>query len=332
MEVRDIAVPDPGPGEVLVQVAGAGLCHSDVMIAANPGTYGAGGFVLGHETAGRVEALGPGVSGVGVGEPVAVHSFWGCGVCPTCRRGDERFCPAVRPTAGAGLGRNGGMAEHILVPAARHLVPLGDVDPVDAGPLDDAALTPYHAIQSAAAADLLGPGSVAVVIGVGGLGHLAVQILRALTVATMIAVELDEGRRRFALELGADAALHPDDDLAARVRSLRPEGAAFVLDLVGSDSTLRLAASLPGTGGRITLVGAALGTLPWSLIAVPFECQLQTSYGGEARELAEVVALAAAGRIRVHTERIPLDAVPSRYEELDRGRGPVGRTVAVPSS
>lgn len=326
--VDEVPEPDPGPGQVLVEVAGAGLCHSDVTIAQAPAFYGGGPFTLGHETGGRVAGWGPGVTGLEVGQPVVAHAEWGCGQCPTCRGGDERLCPVVAPVGGAGLGADGGMARYLLVPAARYVVPLRDLDPVDAGPLDDAALTPYHAVR--AARDELVPGSVAVVIGAGGVGHMAVQILKATTTATVVVVELDEARRRFALDLGADLALHPDDDVAGQVRGRRPLGASAVFDLVGSDATLALAGSLASARGRVVLIGAALGTFPFNLVALPWECRLHTTFAGEPCELEEVVALAEAGRITVHTRHITLDEAPGALAALDRGDHGTGRTILVP--
>lgn len=326
--VDEVPEPDPGPGQVLVEVAGAGLCHSDVLISQMPDVYGGGPFTLGHETGGRIAGWGPGVSGLEVGQPVVVHAEWGCGRCSTCRRGDERLCPEVLPQAGAGLGHDGGMARYLLVPAARYVVPLTDLDPTDAGPLDDAALTPYHAVRSAP--ELAGGGSVAVVIGAGGLGHMAIQVLKAVTPARVVVVELDEARRRFALELGADLALHPDDDVPGQVRGLRPEGASCVFDLVGSDGSLTLAASVASPRGRVILVGAALGSFAFSLITLPWECRLHTTYAGEPRELEEVVALAEAGKIVVHATHVALDEVPERIAAMDRSEHGLGRMIAVP--
>ena len=160
-------------------------------------------FTLGHENAGWVHALGAGVTGLEVGEPVAVYGAWGCGHCIRCRQGMENYCVnAATAGASGGLGRDGGMASYLLVPAARLVVPLGDLDPVAAAPLTDAGLTPYHAIRRSL--PKLVPGSTAVAIGVGGLGHMGVQLLAAMTAATVIAVD----QRPEALELaragGAD--------------------------------------------------------------------------------------------------------------------------------
>lgn len=324
--VAEVPIPDPGPGQVLVEVAGAGLCHSDCLLRNAPQVNGGGPFTLGHEVAGWVDAIGPGVTGVREGDAVLVHCLWACGQCPACRRGSERFCPNTANRIGPGMGHDGGYADYVLVPDARHVLPLGDLDPVDAGPLADAALTPYHPMRACQGS--LGPGSVAVVIGIGGLGHMAVQLLRELTPATIVAVELDPDRRAFALELGADLALDPNDDAAARVKELGWAGATFTLDLVASDATLALAAAASAPGAEIIVVGAALGSLPVSLLTTPFECRVSTTLAGEAYETEELIQLARAGRIRVHTEHIALEDVPAHLDRLDSGQGPKGRYVA----
>ncbi|HWB70411.1 MAG TPA: alcohol dehydrogenase catalytic domain-containing protein, partial [Solirubrobacterales bacterium] len=189
-ELREVPVPEPGPGQVLIKVGGAGACHSDLHLMEWPaGTMAFdAGFTLGHENAGWVEKLGAGVEGLEPGEPVAVYGPWGCGRCRSCRLSAENYCErqAEIGAFGGGLGLDGGMAEYMLVPHARLLLPLGDLDPREAAPLSDAALTPYHAIKRSLR--LLTPGSSAVVIGVGGLGHMAVQILGALSPARIVAV------------------------------------------------------------------------------------------------------------------------------------------------
>ena len=154
-ELTEVPTPEPGPGEVLVQVGAAGACHSDLhlMHEFEPGTLPwSPPFTLGHENAGWVHALGDGVTGLDVGQPVAVVGAWGCGRCARCLAGLETYCedPASAPVpgGGGGLGLDGGMADYLLVPAARHLVPLPDgLTPVQAAPLTDAGLTPYHAVR-----------------------------------------------------------------------------------------------------------------------------------------------------------------------------------------
>ena len=150
--LREVPDPEPGPGQVVVRIAAAGACHSDLHLMHD---FDAGllpfalPFTLGHENAGFVEAVGAGVDHVSPGEPVAVYGAWGCGRCHRCHLGAENYCQraAQLDGAGAGLGCDGGMAPLMLVPQARWLVPLGDLDPVEAAPLTDAALTPYHAIK-----------------------------------------------------------------------------------------------------------------------------------------------------------------------------------------
>ena len=331
LTLRDVPVPEPGPGQVLVKVAGAGLCHSDCMIRQSPAVYGGdlSSFTLGHETAGWVEAVGAGVTVVQPGQAVVVHSEYGCGQCAVCKSGHERYCPAIAPRRGAGLGFDGGMAEYILVPTPRAVVPLPEgLDPVDAGPLDDAGLTPYHAVRTSMA--WLDAGSVVAVIGIGGLGHLAIQILRAMTSSTIVAVEPDDDRRAFALELGADHAFHPDDDAGARIKAMGTDGASLVLDLVGVDATLHLGVAAAATRGKVVCVGAGLGSYPFSMITTPWECVLQTTYSGEAWELEQLLTLAAAGRVQVRTTHITLDDVPDAYDRLDRGEHGVGRLIAIP--
>jgi alcohol dehydrogenase, propanol-preferring len=191
-ELPEVPDPEPGPGQVVVRIAAAGACHSDLHLMHD---FDGGlvsfalPFTLGHENAGFVEAVGAGVDHLAPGEPVAVYGSWGCGRCRRCHLGAENYCEraAELDGAGGGLGFDGGMAPLMLVPHARWLVPLGDLEPVDAAPLTDAGLTPYHAIKRSL--HLLHGGSTAVVIGAGGLGHLAVQILKATSAATVVAVD-----------------------------------------------------------------------------------------------------------------------------------------------
>ncbi len=181
-ELVEIPTPTPGPGEVLLRVDAAGLCHSDLHLMEwteeqVPYTLP---FTLGHETAGTVAALGRGATGVAEGDRVVVHARWGCGRCWRCLQGAENGCELPAGALGGhggGVGRDGGLADYMLVPSVRHLVGIDDLDPVSAAPLTDAALTPYHAIKRVS--HQLRPGVTAVVIGVGGIGHMAIQILRA---------------------------------------------------------------------------------------------------------------------------------------------------------
>jgi propanol-preferring alcohol dehydrogenase len=331
-ELRDVEVPRPGPGQVLVKVAGSGACHSDLHFMEWPGGILPFDlpFTLGHEATGWVAELGAGVTGWSEGDAVAIYGPWGCGVCRACRLSAENYCEhaAELRGGGAGLGLDGGMAEYVLVPHARSLVPLGDLDPVEVAPLGDAALTPYHAIKRVA--PTLVPGTNAVVIGCGGLGHLAIQILRACTGARVIAVDTDTAKLQLAKSVGADETVVADAGVVEHVRAAAGNrGADFVLDLVASDATLGPAAQMVRPQGRITLVGMGMGSVPVSFFTLPYEVSVSTTYWGSLVEYMEVLALAADGRIHAHIERFPLDRVAEAYDRLRRG-DIEGRAVVTP--
>lgn len=325
--------PDPGPGEVVIEVGGAGACHSDLHLMHDfvPGMLPWGPpFTLGHENAGWVDALGPGVQGLAVGDPVAVYGPWGCGRCRRCLLGMENYCErsATLGGAGGGLGFDGGMAPRMLVPAARWLVPLGDLDPVQAAPLTDAGLTPYHAVKRAL--PLLVPGSTAVVIGAGGLGHMAIQFLAALSPAQVIAVDQHEGALSLARRVGADRCVTAGATAAAEIMDLTGGvGAEVVLDLVGVDATLALAAATTRPLGQLTIVGIGGGTLPLGFFSIGYEVSVATTYWGTLPELHEVIALAAAGKVHATTTTFSLDAASTAYDAMREGRLE-GRAVIVP--
>jgi propanol-preferring alcohol dehydrogenase len=330
-EFSDVEIREPGPGEVLVKVGGAGLCHSDLHIMEYP----AGAlpynlpFTLGHENAGWVERVGAGVNGYAPGDPVIVYSVWGCGRCPACRVGAENYCEVAPLFYGCGLGYDGGLATHLIVPAARFLCPLEDVDPRHAAPLTDAGLTTYHAVKRSLA--LLHPGSTAVVIGAGGLGQMAVQILKAVSPARVIAIDLSGEKLAQAKALGADATVTADERAAEHVRDLTcGAGAELVLDIVGSDSTLQLAVAVSRRLGHLTMVGIAGGTLPFSYLGVPNELSVASVFYGSIPELSEVVTLAREGRIKTQVELFPLEQTPHAYRRLHEG-SVRGRAVITPN-
>lgn len=335
-QLREVPQPDPRPGQVLVKVGAAGVCHSDLHLRQWPGELlEAMGvtvpFTLGHENAGWVAALGDGVTGLDVGEPVAVYGPWGCGRCWCCRQSSENYCerPGEHGGMGGGLGTDGGMAEYLLVPAPRLLVPLGELDPVEAAPLSDAALTPYHAIKRSL--PKLRAGSSAVVIGIGGLGHLAVELLRELSPARIVAVDVDPAKLELATELGAHEVVASDESAASHVRGMTGGlGAELVLDVVGTDVTMALAAAVARVRGDLTVLGLGGGTLPVGFFSVPYEASIQTSYWGSAAELMEVLDLARAGRLSARTTTYPLEQAPEVYERLAAG-SIQGRAVITPN-
>src|SRR4051794_25020639 len=268
-------------------------------------------FTLGHEVAGTVAALGPGARGTGVkvGDEVLVHGRWD-------------------PGPSLGLGADGGLAERVAIPDVRHLVPAAGLDPVRAAPLTDAALTPYHAIR--AALPVLRPGATAVVIGIGGLGHAALQLLRALTPTRVVAIDPRPAALGMARDAGADVVLDARglDGPALRTET-GPAGAAFVMDCVGTDATMALAAAAVGAGGRVALVGIGGGTFPMRFGTVPFEATVTFPNWGTREELVDVVALARGGHLDLEVERTTLEDVVAAYVRLERGEV-AGRVVAVP--
>ncbi|CAL9325306.1 NAD(P)-dependent alcohol dehydrogenase [Streptomyces sp. SudanB52_2052] len=332
-EVVEIPVPEPGPGQVLIKVTAAGLCHSDLAVMGWPEErfpYPLP-LTLGHEGVGTVAALGSGATGVAEGEEVAVYGPWGCGRCRVCAEGSENRCPhaaglGIMPP---GLGSPGALAEYLLVDSPRHLVPLNGLGPVQAAPLTDAGLTPYHAIRGSL--PKLVPGSTAVVIGVGGLGHLAVQLLRALTPARVIALDVHEEKLELARAVGAHEALLSGEEAPTRVRELTGGvGAEAVLDFVGARATLAVAAAAVAPGGDVSVVGIGGGTLAVGFGGgLPFEVSACAPYWGSRTDLVDVLDLARRGLVSSHVETFSLDEAPLAYERLHAGEI-TGRAVVLP--
>ncbi|QLQ10728.1 MAG: NAD(P)-dependent alcohol dehydrogenase [Nocardioidaceae bacterium] len=334
-EIRDLPVPEPTGNQVLLKVTAAGACHSDEFVMSQPPeVLSALGIelplTLGHEGVGVVEALGPAAIGVAVGDAVAVYGPWGCQHCRVCASGAEQYCEnaatAPRPP---GLGSPGAMAEYLLVDSPRHLVPLDGLNPVAAAPLTDAGLTPYHAIKPVL--EKLTPGSTAVVIGVGGLGHMAIQILRALTACQIVALDIGDDKLAFAKEMGADHAFASDESAVEHVREVTGgRMATAVFDFVGIPATTALDAQLTHMAGEITVVGVADGAVPVGFFTLPYNTRARAPYWGTLPELHEVLALARSGAITVETETFTLRDAPQAYERM-HARTLRGRAVIVPS-
>ncbi|MCI0889647.1 MAG: NAD(P)-dependent alcohol dehydrogenase [Chloroflexi bacterium] len=324
LEVSEVPTPEVVEDQVLVKIAGAGVCHSDLHILDMAAGL-ALPLILGHENTGYVARLGPEATGLDLDEPVAVYGGWGCGTCDICRRGEEQLCDISK---WVGLGSAGGYAEFLLVPHSRYLVPLAGLDPVESAPLVDAALTPYRAIKSAKRR--LDVKSTAVALGVGGLGQFAIQLLSAMTEARIIAVDVDGERLERAVSCGADETVKSGPETADTIRDLtNGEGAQVVFDLVGSDATLALATQMVAKGGRIALIGLAGGTLPYSALGVPWEVEVTSSAWGTRDELAEVLELAREGRIRSRVQTYPLQKINEALSDLRAGNVE-GRAVVTP--
>ncbi|MFN8035484.1 MAG: alcohol dehydrogenase catalytic domain-containing protein [Acidimicrobiia bacterium] len=329
----EATVPRPAAGEVVVRVAGNGLCHSDLVMAQIPAAVGEAigwqvPFTLGHEIAGWVALAGRGVTGWSEGDAVAVVSPSSCGTCEYCRAGQEIACD--HGTVGRGYGRDGGLAPYVLIDDTRALLPLERLDPKVAGPLTDAGATSCHAVKRVLP-KLAGAGAVAVVIGAGGLGAYAIQLLRAMSDARVIAVDVNPARLGIARELGAHATLAGVDgsttaELLARTGG---HGAHAVLDFVGTDDTIDTSLGAVRKLGAYALVGAGGGRLnrPW--FGATKEADVICFQGSNIADARDVLALAEQGLIRSEIDQYPLDRVTDAYHALDAGTLR-GRAVVVP--
>jgi propanol-preferring alcohol dehydrogenase len=335
----EVAVPEPGPGQVLIKIAGNGLCHSDIGMGLMPASIGeligwSMPFTLGHEIGGHIAEVGDGAvdtygKPVTVGQAVALVSPSSCGVCSFCRRGLDSACP--NGLAGRGYGRDGGLAGYVVADAARSVLPLVNVDPIAAAPLTDAGSTSYHAVKRAV--HLLEPGSTAVVLGAGGLGSFAIQLIKAMSPARVIAVDQHKSRQDYARELGADETLDGvDGHTAGSLRELTGgDGAEVVLDFVGIDSSIAAGLASTRSGGAFGLVGAAGGSFRGQWMGgLPKDADIFTFQGSCISDAQAVIALAEAGLIRSDVDVFPLDKVAEAYEALDKG-ALRGRAVVTPS-
>jgi len=330
-EVVDVPRPEPGPGEVLLRVLAAGVCRTDLALLRSGGDGLALPVTLGHEVVGEVMALGEGGAGPAPGTVVAVYELLGCGRCSACGRGEDNVCRDVIPGA-IGITCDGGMAEHVVVPA-RNLVALGDVDPIHAAPLTDAGMTALHAVERAR--PLLEPGTTAVVVGIGGLGHLAVQFVRATSEARVLAVDVDRERLDFAAAIGADDGVLTGPDAAEGILAANAgRKVDVVFDFVGAQESLDLAALVTGRGGAIVVTGGGGGRLSITARmgaggAPDREIAIVHTFGGARDDLRQALALAEAGRVQTHVEAYDLAAAGRVLADLEAGNV-LGRAVLVP--
>ncbi|HVV07930.1 alcohol dehydrogenase catalytic domain-containing protein [Amycolatopsis sp.] len=334
VKLTGVARPVPEPGHALVRVQAAGICQTDVHVRASSVEMIPAGTILGHEIAGTVAEINAPDSLLAVGGQVVVHPVWSCGVCRMCVAGRENAC---RNTAGRsspaptpGVSVNGGLAEYVSVPVSA-LVPADGLDPAFAAVLPDAGLVPFHSLN--AVRDLLRPGSTAVVIGIGGLGQFAVQLIRELTGARIIAMDV----RTESLDVVAGQVdrtlLSTDPDAAAKVLAATGGyGADFVLDLVGNSATLRLAGAIVAPYGAIRVPGLSDGVFEFETsqlqTTLPWGASLTRPYSGTHQELHDLVALAQAGRISANLVRYSFDDALSAIDDLEQGKVR-GRAVVV---
>jgi NAD+-dependent secondary alcohol dehydrogenase Adh1 len=324
-------VPEPvisGPLDVIVKVGGAGVCRTDLHII--DGQWDAAmhtplPYVLGHENAGWVHAVGPGVTNVAVGDTVILHPTPTCGLCRACRAGQDMHCSA---STFPGLSTDGGMAEFLLT-SARACVKLDPrTRPQDVAALADAGITAYHAVRKAIPS--LYPGTTCVVIGAGGLGHIGIQCLAALTATTIVVVDSNPAALELASQLGAHHTVIADGGQVEAVAALTGgAGAEVVLDFVAEQGAERDGWAMTGRAGSYFVIGYGGTVQVPTLDIISTERNIIGNIVGTYNELAELMALAQAGKVTLHTRAYPLDGAPDALADLDGGRVR-GRAILVP--
>jgi alcohol dehydrogenase, propanol-preferring len=334
--VEEIETPRPGKGEVLLRVLAAGVCRTDLHIRHDPNQSTPAGTTLGHEIAGEIAALGDGVNGWTVGNRAVVHPCWACHTCAACRAGRENACQGTgsrdMPPPTPGVSMHGGMADYAVVPAAS-LIAIGDLDPAFAAVLADAGLAPYHSVRLVR--DRLTPGTTAVVIGLGGLGQFALQMLRIMAPAKIVALDISDDALALARPV-VDAVFRADGVTVAKdvLAITKNQGAEVVIDLVGTDASLRLSASIVAPYGAIQAIGLSAGSAPFetdvvSSIGLPWGATFMKPYSGSYRDLADVIALAQDGRLTARIERFALQDATAAFDRLEAGKVS-GRAVLIP--
>ena len=325
----DVAEPRLiAPYDVLVDIGGAGLCRTDLHIVEGQWADRSGvtlPYTLGHENAGWIRAVGPAVEHLTPGDAVILHPLVTCGFCRACRAGDDVHCEA---SAFPGIDADGGMAQ-VLRTSARSVVKLpAGTEPATVAALADAGLTAYHAVRKAV--PLLHPGTTCVVVGAGGLGHIGVQCLRALTATRIVVLDANEEALDLTRGWGADETVVVDGGHVARVLELTDgKGAEVVLDFVGERGAERDAWAITRRAGSHFVIGYG-GTVEVSAIdVISTERNVIGNLVGSYNDLAELMALVSAGRVTLHTQTYPLDAFADAMADLDAGRLR-GRGILIP--
>jgi NAD+-dependent secondary alcohol dehydrogenase Adh1 len=326
-----VDVPDPqitGPLEVIVKIGGAGVCRTDLHILEGQWKEKSGvalPYTIGHENAGWVAAVGQAVTNVKVGDPVILHPLVTCGLCRACRAGDDVHC---MNSAFPGIDTHGGYAEYLKT-TARSVVPLDpSLEPASVAALADAGLTAYHAV--AKAARVLRPGDKAVVIGAGGLGHIGIQVLRALSPVEMIVIDRSPEALALAEELGADHTLVADGSEIDRVRDLTAgHGAEAVLDFVGEGGAVETGVACLRRNGNYYVIGYGGHLHVPTIDVISTEINFIGNLVGSYNDLSELMVLAARGKVTLHTQRYPLASFQQALDDLDAG-AVRGRAILIP--
>jgi NAD+-dependent secondary alcohol dehydrogenase Adh1 len=324
-------VPEPtlgGPLDVIVKIGGAGVCRTDLHIiegqwdaAMSPSLP----YTIGHENAGWVHEVGSAVTNVEVGDTVILHPTPTCGLCRACRAGQDMHC---ENSSFPGLSTDGGMAEYLLT-SARACVRLDPkTEPKDVAALADAGITAYHAVRKAI--PLLYPGTTCVLIGAGGLGHIGIQCLAALTATRIVVVDRNPDALKLAEQLGAQHTVVADGRHVAAVQELTDgAGADVVLDFVAEQGAENDGFAMTRSAGSYYVIGYGGELTVPTLDIISTERNIVGNIVGTYNELAELMVLAQTGKVTLHTATYPLDAAPDALQELDAGRVR-GRAILVP--
>ncbi len=324
-------VPEPtisGPLDVIVKIGGAGVCRTDLHIIEGQWAQAMAPqlpYTLGHENAGWVHEVGSAVTNLAVGDTVILHPTPTCGLCRACRAGDDMHCTN---SSFPGLSHDGGMAEYLLT-SARCCVKLDpQTRPEDVAALADAGITAYHAVRKAI--PLLYPGTTAVLIGAGGLGHIGIQCLAALTATNIIVVDRNPDALKLADQLGAHHTVVADGGQVDAVKDLTGgAGAEVVLDFVAEQGAENDAFQMTRDAGSYFVIGyGGTVTIP-TLDIISTERNIIGNIVGTYNDLAELMVLAQAGKVTLHTKTYPLDSAVEAFDDLDNGRVR-GRAILVP--
>lgn len=327
-------VPEPeisGPMDVIVKVAGAGVCRTDLHLVEGVFRDGMADkmpFTLGHENAGWIEEVGSGVPNLSKGEPVILHPQPSCGLCRNCRVGNDMHCTGGSFFPGFD-GTDGGYAEYLKTNVRSVIKLAPGTDPASLAPFADAGITAYHAVKKLL--PTIVPGTVAVVLGVGGLGHFGIQILKALSCARVVALDMRPERLDFARRLGADEAFHSAlDGGVSAIRDVTDGvGADIVFDFVGEHGTPDLAMTMLRRGGTYSQIGYG-GTLSLNTVDLLLgEFTVVGNIVGTYTDLAELMELNHQGKVRITAQQFPLEDAADVLHELDAGRIE-GRAVLLP--
>ncbi|MGH9056308.1 MAG: NAD(P)-dependent alcohol dehydrogenase [Acidimicrobiales bacterium] len=316
-----------GPLDVVVEVGGAGLCRTDLHIIEGQWAEKSGvqlPYTIGHENAGWVREVGSAVSNVAVGDAVICHPLATCGLCAACRAGDDVHC---EKSTFPGISADGGMAEYLLTNARSVLKLVPGLEPADVAALADAGLTAYHAVRKAV--PLLRPGSHVVNIGAGGLGHIGVQCLLAMTAAEITVVDRNEAALALARDLGAHHAVLAGGGQVAAVREITKGGAHLVIDYVGENGTEAEGVAMLRRAGSYFVVGYGGHVDIPTIDIISTEINVIGNLVGSYTDLSELMSLAAAGKVKLHTRRYGLDEYARAIEDLENGRVR-GRAILVP--